>query len=317
MKSFDLNICKALIEFACLKLRADLSLAKGERSLALSAALIQAERKLGRPLLDTTEAAAFIRKVIEAIQVESTRCEKSKQIEIENILDTNRQTEFVNALSGSARCIGKLPTENGKVEIKIEPLTALHCNWWHKNVQAHIDANGSGRADTGWNWKTWFLCTKLSTSQCPVYGLAVMGQSKSATGEVQYLPMGLTIVVKNYPSFSDNSKKSSYLWFLSALPNSLYQDLGFENYKAVGRAVIDAVLCDTFNNWMLGVVGLHADPAGGENLPDWYRKIGMEQIDPAIAIPKLKGHRRKNDGRFFTYLPKTNLEAYFDHMDWR
>lgn len=227
------------------------------------------------------------------------------------------ELDAARLLTGNAKFIRQLPGSSGLVKIKVRTLSFRHCHWWHLNVQSRIDESFTERADEGWDWRKLYLMTKLSTLRYPVYGFAVLGCSNQGGVDEDYLPMGMAIMVRNYPYLNDKSKKSNFLWYLSSLPKSLLADLGFEQYKAVGRGVVDSVLCDAFNSWLLGVVSLHADPAGGDELMNWYGSIGMEQVDADIEIPKPRGFLKKNDGRYFCYVPMQNIEAYRELLEWR
>jgi len=232
-------------------------------------------------------------------------------------MNNEETTSGIDLLAGEAEFITKLPGPSGMLKVKVKPLNFRHCRWWDKNVQCHIDSSFKDRADNGWNWPLIYIMTKLSTLRYPVYGFSILAKSNANSLKEEYLPIGMAIVVRNYPYLNDHEKKSSFLWFLSSLPKSLFANLGLDSYKAVGRGVIDSVLCDAFKNWLLGVVSLHADPAGGDDLLNWYSSIGMEQIDKDIDIPKPRGILKKNDGRYFSYLPTENIKAYMQLLEWR
>lgn len=229
---------------------------------------------------------------------------------------SDKPTE-ADVLSGNAKFIKMLPLSTGFSEVRVSPLTSRHCRWWHEHVQTAIDESNSGRADEGWNWPRLYVTTKLTTVRYAVYGFAILGRTNGGIINERELPLAMALIVRNYPFLNDNRRKSSFLWFLSALPKSLYGQLGLEEHKASGRGAVDAVLCDSFQNWLLGAISLHADPAGGEELLDWYRKIGMHQVEQNIEIPKPRGFITRNDGRYFLYSPPDNLTAYFDLIDWR
>lgn len=227
------------------------------------------------------------------------------------------ELDAASLLAGDAKFVRLLPGSSGLIKIKVRPLSFRHCHWWHKNIQSRIDESFADRADEGWDWRKLYILTKVSTLRYPVYGFVVLGRSNPERINEDYSPMGMAIVVRNYPYLNDKSKKSNFLWYLSSLPKALLVDLGFEQYKAVGRGVVDSVLCDAFQNWLLGVVSLHADPAGGDELMNWYRSIGMTQVDKEIEIPKPRGILKKNDGRYFCYAPMHNIETYGELIEWR
>ena len=206
---------------------------------------------------------------------------------------------FTSPLNGNVSDIKKLKNAGMDVPIWSENLTRKICKWWNDNVQPVIDKNYPERADCGWDWSLLYCITKLSTGLYPIEGRVLFGAIKNEKGYVQ-IPIGLMIACPKAKFVAHSSGSACFLWFLASLPESLYPQFGVDRLKPAGRALVDVALCRSFRERYWGRVCLHADPAGGEQLMSWYKKIGMKVLDGQNS---LRGGRRwmKNDGRYLYY----------------
>jgi len=198
--------------------------------------------------------------------------------------------------------------------------------FWHQVCQPLIDnptkygfdEHDKPRADAGWNWKSYL--------QTYVWLGAQLGQEPRAyavvyeTGE-GYFPAAMLLLARNYRDLNTPKQKASFGWFMSVAPNCVYEyHENHGNYgittknapKNLGKILVDSLMVASNIRGHKGRIGLHADPAGKEELTSFYEGIPLQRLDSEIKISLARG----NDGNYFFSDEKNSLAltTQFDHF---
>jgi hypothetical protein len=195
------------------------------------------------------------------------------------------------------------------IDIKIDFMSLAHAVYWDRIIQPDIFASvASGapnrpRADRYWSWtvirQLFPLAQRIKQRRCRALTIFV----RNAGGKA--VPAGMMLFIERYPwpSFPSPSPaltrpafESVFTWFISAAPTRTLVRLGVPDPPALGRTLVDAALVTSKALGLEGRMWLHAAPAGGSHLIDFYGRIcGLQRFPVNFALP----NRQVSDGRHF------------------
>jgi hypothetical protein len=197
--------------------------------------------------------------------------------------------------------IQRLPTAipGFSAEVKIVPMQFSHAVFWHTHVQPIVDrlytranssqATANVRADIGWDWSKYYALMALHNStalfskngSCVARGFALVVEGEAGVD----IPIGLLTMVPRFDTTVHGFRRErTFAWYLSDAPGEFYDDLGLEPLKLVAKALLDTSLQAGRMHKMDGEFLLHADPAGGKKLLNFYHKsCKMTPIPPSHA----------------------------------
>jgi len=193
------------------------------------------------------------------------------------------------------------------VAIKIALMSIADAQLWHHKIQpAATKANGSDRK---WNWpsmRRWLPLSEIAFGRrAPAYTVWAEATNNKA------VPVGMVLLSEGYASLDGSSKKSVYMWFMSAAPDSVMRENGLSVIPKLGRVLIDIGVTHSHNCGYGGRIGLHAAPEGGDKLFAFYKHIGMSLLPGSAILPKLS---RINDGRYF-YFDALQAKKWSDSLN--
>jgi len=226
--------------------------------------------------------------------------------------------------------IKRLPTATPGLSalVKIVPMQFSHAVFWHAHVQPIVDelytsANSlqpaaDVRADIGWDWSKYFALMALhnSTTLFPTNGSGIaQGFALVVEGEEGVdVPIGLLTMVPRFDTTVRGFRRErTFAWYLSDAPSEFYQILGLEPLKLVAKALLDTSLQAGRMCAMDGEFLLHADPAGGKKLLNFYENsCKMTAIAPSRA--RISFFRPGKVGGYFLFTASqsANFSAQFD-----
>jgi len=211
------------------------------------------------------------------------------------------------------RFISRAPNRGGGwVPLRVATLTPEHVLWWQAEIQPVIDRDPT-RADAGWNWLLYAPFTFLAGTAITH---APAGYTVGIADGDDFVPCALLTLVGRMRALSDKRKRSAFVWFLTTAPEAALRRLerpalGRDDVpKRLGSIALDTAVTHSFNTGRRGLVALHADPAGGEGLLDWYQRQGMAVLSEGKRLPR--GFRRliaPNDGRYCYYTKRAAEKA--------
>jgi len=194
-------------------------------------------------------------------------------------------------------------------------MSFIHVNDWHSIIQPLIDSNyqpwSSGaahsnvRADVGWDWAHILALTQVhnvganvpGSQSGPAFALAIVLNDQTGIE----VPIGMLTVVPRFQStVFGNARQRTFTWYLADAPGEFYAALDMPPVLAVARALLDCAIHSGLESGMDGSMLLHADPAGGPKLPEFYgAKCGMQRLnagDPPISL-----WRRTHTSQYFHF----------------
>ena len=204
--------------------------------------------------------------------------------------------------------ISSVPTKTGgKIDVSVKIANKAVLNYWHSAIQPEIRKLNS-RADTGWYWPgkvKFFSYTAKALNQEPCcYTIGIK------QGE-RFLPCALVFAAERYYYLRDAKKSAVFIWFMSTAPDVIYNKHGLgQSIPKLGFACIDVGITASYNNSLLGYLGLHASPKD-PGLKNFYgNKCGLLNINRNQNLPGI----RQNDGRYFYSDVKValNISRYHD-----
>jgi hypothetical protein len=221
--------------------------------------------------------------------------------------------------------IQRLPTSvrGESAVVKVVPMTKEHVRYWHNHVQPVINrhykkakkapSGGASddkniRADVGWNWNVYFFLMLFHNTMTHVpgnasgraRGLAVVVEAENA----KEIPVGmLTVVPKFSTTVQGERRLRTFAWYLSDAPAEVYDELDLAPLRSMAKALLDTALQVGWSEQMDGEFLLHADPAGGKKLKEFYReKCKMTPVTPA---PVSLVRWRPVEGYFYFTAPES------------
>jgi hypothetical protein len=195
---------------------------------------------------------------------------------------------------------------NQWVEIFIVSMTSDHARFWHQKIQPQIrqqvEQEKIVRADYNWHWvrmRHWLpLSQQIQNRRCFAYTILLRKDSPGANGA--FAPAAMLLGIESYPWLlpTISVKRSSFAWFLTSAPKDVLKepDIGVSNAPALGRILLDTAMVTSENAGHKGRIWLHAAPAGGQALFDWYIRRGLDHVSPGTTVPPLG---LRSDGRHF------------------
>jgi hypothetical protein len=114
-----------------------------------------------------------------------------------------------------------------------------------------------------------------------------------------FLRVGMSILIEQYPHLDIlTPAESHFVWFMSAADKGvLSTQFGMSAPPTLGGVLLDCAIVLSLNAGLEGRIGLHAAPAGGRALLQFYLKSGLLNLPLAAALPR--PIKRRNDGRHF------------------
>lgn len=226
--------------------------------------------------------------------------------------------------------IQRLPTAAPGMSavVRVVAMQYSHAVFWHTHVQPIIDQlytkAGPGqvavnvRADVGWDWTVNFVlmalhnsATKIPTSGSGMArGFAVIVEGEEGVD----VPIGLLTMVPRFDTTVRGVRRErTFAWYLSDAPSEFYDLLGLAPLKLMAKALLDTSIQAGLMDNMDGEFLLHADPAGGTKLHNFYlNSCKMAAVPPSqTRISRLRSG--KVGGYFlFTAAESANFAVQFD-----
>jgi len=161
---------------------------------------------------------------------------------------------------------------------------------WMTSVHDPYISGMAERADSTWRWNR---IAKI------VFGVGALRKPRmlQLCARGSNFPLGMVAILENERWPGDPRKPAVFVWYLSAAPPRAVMDQGGQ--KALTAATLDIAVTISLNGPAEGRLWLHAAPAGGETLMDYYLKRGLEPIPRNAIIPGSMIAPRDNDGRYF------------------
>lgn len=158
---------------------------------------------------------------------------------------------------------------------------------WHRRVQPLInqhyvketdrqpeDVNAGVRADVDWCWPAYYTLAAGWNRARPGAAPAerAVAWCVMATTDQGPIPVGMLTSVPAYASpHLDDNGKLGFVWFLSGAPAEHYQGIGLPRMFGLAYTLLDIAIQSRLDFGEDGSTFLHADPAGGPKLIDFYQ----------------------------------------------
>lgn len=201
-------------------------------------------------------------------------------------------------------------TQTEWIDIKVDYMTMETALFWDQEIQSHIRARAGeeraagqrpSRADVYWRWPGMRVLFPLAQTTVGRSCRALSVFVRSATGKA--IPAGMLLLIERYPwllTTKDGAGDSVFTWFLTSAPTERLRELGVADPPSLGQILVDIALVTSLALDSKGRMWLHASPAGGPRLLDFYGKMcGLERYPAGAALPG----RRQSDGRHFFATP--------------
>jgi hypothetical protein len=216
------------------------------------------------------------------------------------------------------------------ISVSVVPMTLALAALWSRYVQPLVDANyqhdepgalrQNVRADVGWNWNRilWLALGHTTTAPVTLSGRALAMSIVVKPSNAPAFPIGmLTAVPQLMCNVFANTRHRGFVWYLSDAPAEAYrQILKTRPIKGVAPALIDCSIQATLDLTGDAAHLLHADPAGGDKLIDFYNdRCKMIRL-PASHGPITPFFRRRNADEYF-YFDHAGAAAYSAAYDLR
>ncbi len=193
--------------------------------------------------------------------------------------------------------IRSLPLANGlSIGIAFQRINSVGVlNTWQRDIQHCIAA--LGRPDSGWNWRNISrMAAVIGIRQSPsIFALMVSGATTA-------YPSALVCLLEDTVYPMDPDFGAVYVYYMSAAPEACLTAIARRDEipKLGGQALIDLAIQRSLARGHDGRVWLHAAPAGGQGLFDWYRNAcGMQLVPGNVTLPGMRRFATGNDGRYF------------------
>jgi hypothetical protein len=208
----------------------------------------------------------------------------------------------------------KAPTDSsGTVPVVVREAQDADIAWWRDNIEPRLAQIQPRRADADWRW-TWIAAlVRLGGTrrQARVYTVATEAGGRRAVCALMAL-----LERERYPL--DDAREAAFVWYLSVAPAQLLHFFLPRDSVPVllGQGCLDGAVERSLVVGHGGRTWLHAAPAGGDTLLDWYlRKCGMALVPATVdALPGLAGlPTRQNDGRYL-YFDEPAARSFHDRF---
>lgn len=194
--------------------------------------------------------------------------------------------------------IARLPTSEGRgglVRVRVEPLTSAVASYWHCSVQPEITKARPSGPDADWNW-TVIEAKVRGFADDGARGFVISRLDIPAPSGLDWAgrPVALCACVGPCAPFGGGESAGIYCWYFATAPKAF---VGLPKLGRVGEACVDSVVVTSVQLGLAGRMWLHADPAGGMDLRDFYVRCGM--TNHPVGAPMPNGFR--NDGSIFCH----------------
>lgn len=188
----------------------------------------------------------------------------------------------------------KAPVKN-KAPIKVVLAHAKDGGDWDKHIRPVIRAKNPGRTAFRWKWIVKYLPygTRIAFGWAAKRYTALKAMTPGANNVAALSGLIAMVEGVQYPL---ENKKCLYVWFLESAPDTYITGKGADLVPKSGEALLDAAIVTSIKAGFEGRLLLHADPAGGQDLLDYYTHFGLKSVDPSLPI---NIRRATNDGRYF------------------
>jgi hypothetical protein len=217
----------------------------------------------------------------------------------------------------SSTHLRRLPVRGGTsfVDIQVHQGTMADARLWHAMVQPHV--RHAGRLDAGWDWPVLYKRSRIF--ERTFRRKASLQCIDMANSEGRNVPLAIMLLSEGYPALDHDGRRSVYLWYLAAAPAGALQAMGFTHPRPafVLHAIIDAAIQRSYQLGYDGRVGLHALPAGKDELCRKYRDdVRMMSPGDQVRLSLPRRLRGGKDGRYFCVDPvrARSLTASLDHL---
>lgn len=194
--------------------------------------------------------------------------------------------------------------------VRIVPMTLQHALYWHRHVQPLIndqyvkarenvtqDTFAGVRADVGWRWP-------LNYALAGCFNRLRRGTERAvawcivAEAQEGLVPVGMITAVPAYASpYPDDEAKLGFVWYLSNAPTEHYSKVGLPPLLGVAYTLLDIAIQTRLDVGADGSIFLHADPAGGDKLIEFYEdKCRMTRLRHSKRISLV---REVTPGEYF------------------
>lgn len=165
------------------------------------------------------------------------------------------------------------------------------CKEWVDRVHTPFIAKRPDRTDRTWDWRN--LIPALTFGVGSQRGPLIVQLRRQSDG----FPLAMAAMLSNERWITNHGQPSIFLWYLTGAPKWAFA--GQNAPKSITAAALDTAVAISLNGPSNGRTWLHAAPAGGDALLQWYRTRGLQPVDAAQPLPGPLGRRRPNDGRYF------------------
>ncbi|XUW93147.1 hypothetical protein OH764_33785 (plasmid) [Burkholderia sp. M6-3] len=177
--------------------------------------------------------------------------------------------------------------------VKAVPMTLGHAWYWHRHVQplvndqyvsatagnVRLDPHAGVRADVGWNWPLYYAMAGTTNRLKQGAERAVAWTIVAEVSE-GWVPVGMLTSVPAYASpYPGDHSKLAFVWYLSNAPREHLDRVGLPPLLGVAYMLVDVAIQTRLDLGGDASIFLHADPAGGEKLVEFYeRKCRMARL---------------------------------------
>ncbi|HTY50434.1 MAG TPA: hypothetical protein VMB48_12170 [Steroidobacteraceae bacterium] len=198
-----------------------------------------------------------------------------------------------------------------RVPLRITDMTAADAWWWDRRMGPHHFRQPQ-RADRWWAWSVLLPACHLIQLAKQRYCRPLVIWAPIDDG--RFMRVAMSIQIERYPHLDVRvPAEVGFVWFISAADHEVLRaQFGMSHAPTLGRALLDNAMVLSAHEGLEGRIGLHAAPAGGQELLALYRRCGLLQLPQATALPP--SIQRRNDGRFF-YADEPTAERLCKSLD--
>lgn len=187
----------------------------------------------------------------------------------------------------------------GSLEVEVHEIIwpvngVARCSSWMRQVQPHV-ARDATRADRDWDWLV----------EIPTI-VRVLGARRGARmfqlcRRSDGFPLGMVALLEQERWIDNERQPAVFVWYATGAPAAAIP--GDDKPANLMTSTLDIAVSVALASAAQGRLWLHADPAGGDRLLDWYATKGFDRVPRWVSLPgRLPGFRR-NDGRYFRLTP--------------
>jgi hypothetical protein len=214
-------------------------------------------------------------------------------------------------LLAASRPITVLPTDSGEqIAISYTEIESRfrspEAQRWAKHVQTPFIAKDPARNDASWD-----LAVTIPALLAAA-GRRTPRMFQVAAGPGRF-PIAMLALLQTERWHADHDQDAVFIWYVAAAPREALLSLG--GPRLVGTATLDFALLLSLASSAEGRVWLHADPAGGDTLLDWYRRQGFVTVPRNVrTLPGTIVRPRMNDGRYLSIQVSNRQPPLFEEL---